>query len=229
MDTNQPGPLEPYNLFTTDPLLPAAVAREGGDGHHDALANFGERVGSTEVFSWGDDANRYPPKLVSHDRFGDRIDEVEYHPAYHSLLELSVTEGLHTLRFETEPGDGGYVARNARMLMASQVDVGHGCPISMTGAVLPALRHQSEIAAEWEPRIMSRSYDPSLVAPGSKAGCLIGMGMTERQGGSDVRANTSPAVATNSGGPGGHYLITGHKWFTSAPMCDAFLILAQVP
>jgi putative acyl-CoA dehydrogenase len=228
-DTNQPGPLEPYNLYTSDPVLRSCVKREGAGGDDADLAAFGALVGSEEVVEWGFLANKHHPELVTHDRFGERIDEVRYHPAYHSLLELSVGAGIHASHYDCVPGDGSYVARTARMQMISQIEVGHGCPTSMTGAVLPALRTQPDIAAEWEPRIRTRSYDGRLVAPHTKPGNLLGMGLTEKQGGSDVRANTSTAVPVNGGGPGGEYRITGHKWFTSAPMCDAFLLLAQAP
>jgi len=226
--SNQPGPLEPYNLFTSDPVLGEAFAREGGTDTA-LLTAFGERAGSDEVIEWGHLANRHEPELITHDRFGDRVDEVAYHPAYHSLLQMSVEAGIHSLRYEAQPGDGTYVTRNAMMNMACQVDMGHLCPISMTGAALPALRHTPELAAEWEPRIVSRAYDPHLVEPSTKAGVLLGMGMTERQGGSDVRANISTAVPLNGGGPGGGYRLGGHKWFTSAPMCDGFLVLAHAP
>ncbi|MDG2113551.1 MAG: acyl-CoA dehydrogenase family protein [Actinomycetota bacterium] len=224
--TNQPGPLEPYNLFTSDPVLGEAFAREGSS---DAglLTAFGERAGSDEVFEWGHQANRFPPELATHDRFGDRLDEVTYHPSYHSLMDLSVTNGIHSMRYEGEPGDGGYVTRNALMNMMCQVDMGHLCPISMSGSVLPALRHTPELAEVWEPRILTRSYDPRLIAPEDKSSALLGMGMTERQGGSDVRANVSVAIPVDGGGPGGEYRLEGHKWFTSAPMCDAFLVLAH--
>jgi len=226
---NQATPLEPYNLFTTDPILHDSVAREGGGKAMDSLVAFGERCGSEEVFEWGHLANRHSPELVTHDRFGDRVDEVTFHPAYHSLLELSVGEGIHCSHYSTAPGDGEYVARTARMNLISQVEVGHGCPTSMTGAVLFALRLQPELSAVWEPRICTRSYDPRLIAPDQKTGALLGMGLTERQGGSDVRANTSTAVPVDGGGPAGEYRLTGHKWFTSAPMSDAFLVLAQAP
>lgn len=225
---NQATPLEPYNLYATDPVLHDALVREGAD-ETDSLHAFGARVGSSEVFGWGFDANKHVPELVTHDRVGNRIDEVVYHPSYHSLLGLSISEGLHNSHNAGDPGDGAYISRNARMYLMSQVEVGHGCPLSMTGAVLPALRHQPELAAQWEPMIASRTYDPKLAPPGEKQGVLLGMGMTERQGGSDVRANTSSAVPVNGGGPGGEYRLTGAKWFTSAPMCDAFLVLANTP
>jgi len=226
---NQPPPLEPYNLFTTDPVLADVVEREGATDSIGGLAEFGERVGSVEAFEWGALANRFEPELLTHDRFGDRIDEVRYHPAYHSLMDLSVSEGLHCRHYEATAGDGGYVARNAAMFMMAQIDTGHGCPISMTGAGLYALQHQPELSALWGPMVRSRIYDPTLAAPQDKAGVLLGMSMTERQGGSDVRANTSVAVPINGGGPGGEYRVTGSKWFVSAPMCDAFLALAYAP
>lgn len=222
-------PLEPYNLFTSDPVLVRAVAREGAVNNHDDLVSFGERVGSEEVYQWGFDANRFSPELLTHDRFGERIDEIRYHPSYHRLMELSVAAGIHSSHYDGKPGDGAYVARAARMHLVSQIEVGHGCPTSMTGAVLPALREQADLATVWEPRVRTRSYDPRLIEPTLKSGNLLGMGLTEKQGGSDVRANTSTAVPVNGGGPGGEYRLTGHKWFTSAPMCDAFLILAHAP
>jgi len=227
--SNQVPPLEPYNLYTSDPVLVEAMAAEGAKDDHDLLVAFGERVGSEEVIAWGHQANRHSPELRTHDRYGDRVDEVEYHPAYHELLGLSVSEGLHCLRFEREPGEGAYVTRNTLLYLMSQVEVGHGCPVSMTSSVLPALRHQPDLAEVWEPRIVSRAYAPELAPVEQKPGVLVGMGMTERQGGSDVRANTSIASPVNGGGPGGEYRLTGHKWFTSAPMCDGFLLLAQAP
>ncbi len=227
--TNQTPPLEPYNLFTTDPVLDDAVTREGDKGDRDHLSAFGERVGSEEVFTWGHEANRHSPVLETHDRFGNRLDAISYHPSYHSLMEISVSNGLHCLRYERSPGDGGYVTRNALMYLMAQVEVGHGCPISMTSSVLAALRTQPDLAAVWEPRIISRKYDPRPINTADKAGSLLGMGLTEKQGGSDVRANTSVARPVAAGGPGAEYRLTGHKWFASAPMSDAFLMLAQTP
>ena len=224
---NQPGPVDSYNLFTADPVLPTAVRREGGNT--DLLTAFGAQVGSDEIREWARLANRNVPILHTHDRFGDRIDEVEYHPAYHSLLNLAVEAGIHCMRYEQPAGDGGYVTRNALMGLITQIEMGHGCPTSMTSAALTTLRYQPELAEIWEPLILSRNYEHQLRAPQHKSGVLIGMGMTEKQGGSDVRANTSTAVACNGGGPGGEYRLEGHKWFTSAPMCDAFLILAYAP
>ncbi len=227
--TSALAPLEPYNLYSADPVLRRAVEREGAGAADADLVEFGARVGSEEVYRWGFEANRFSPELVTHDRFGERIDEVHYHPSYHRLMELSVGAGIHASHYDGAPGDGSYVARTARMHLVSQVEVGHGCPMSMTGAVLPALREQPDLVAVWEPRIRTRSYDRRLIDPAAKTGNLLGMGLTEKQGGSDVRANTSVAVPVAGGGPGGEYRLTGHKWFTSAPMCDAFLVLAQAP
>jgi putative acyl-CoA dehydrogenase len=227
--TNQPPPLEPYDPFRSDPTLADAVAREGSSDDRDLLEAFGRRVGSDEVVTWGFEANRFTPELVTHDRYGHRVDEVVYHPSYHALMDLSVSEGLHCLHYEREPGRGGYVTRSALLYLISQVEAGHTCPISMTSSVLPALRHQADLSGVWEPRIVTRSYDPRPVEASRKSGVLLGMGMTEKQGGSDVRANTTTAVPRDGRGAGGEYALTGHKWFTSAPMCDAFLVLAQAP
>ena len=224
---NQPGPLPSYNLFTSDPVLPEAVRREGGNLK--LLESFGKQVGSLETREWGRLANKNVPILHTHDASGNRIDEIEYHPAYHSLLNLAVESGVHCMRYEKPPGDGAYVTRNALMGLITQIEMGHGCPTSMTSGSLMALRHQPELAEIWEPLTITRSYDRQLKAPGVKSGVLLGMGMTEKQGGSDVRANTSTASPVSAGGPGGEYRIEGHKWFTSAPMCDAFLILAYAP
>ena len=220
---NQPGPLASYNIFTTDPVLSDAVSREGGDIK--LLETFGARVGREEVREWGRLANKNVPILHTHDPFGERIDEVEFHPAYHSMLSLAVESGIHCMRYEQPPGNGAYVTRNALMGLITQVEMGHGCPTSMTSGAVMALRHQPEISEIWEPLTVTRNYDPQLQAPDKKSGLLLGMGMTEKQGGSDVRANTSTATPTSDG----QYCLEGHKWFTSAPMCDAFLVLAYAP
>ena len=174
----------------------------------------------------GAEANRFPPELKSHDRYGNRVDEVEFHPSWHRLMEIGVENGLHSLPW-TDPGPGANVARATLFSMLAQAEAGVGCPISMTYSVVPALRHQPELAEVWEPRFLSDGYDGHLLPADRKPGALAGMAMTEKQGGSDVRANTTRAEAMNGGGPGGEYAITGHKWFCSAPMCDAFLVLAQ--
>lgn len=224
---NQPPPLEDWNPYTTNPVLEDALARYGAKWAHDTLVEFGERVGSAEVYSWGLQANRHPPELRTHDRFGHRVDLVDYHPAYHSLMELGITHGLHSLPWERHPGDGTYVARAVLFYLLGQIEAGVGCPLSMTHAAVPTLRTRPELADVWEPRIVSRVYDPRPVPAHLKAGNLIGMGMTEKQGGSDVRANTTRAEPV--AGSEGLYRLTGHKWFTSAPMSDAFLMLAQAP
>ncbi len=223
--TNQPPPLEGYDLFDADPILATAVEREGGGWAVAELNRFGSSVGSSEVIRWGFDANVHEPVLRTHDRYGHRVDEVEFHPAWHALMELSVTNGLHSLPFERPSGEGARVVRDALFTMVSQIEAGHGCPISMTTSVVPALRAAPELAGEWEPTILSRTYDPELQPIGTKRGAILGMGMTEKQGGSDVRTNASTAEPSADG----TYRLTGHKWFTSAPMSDGFLVLAQAP
>jgi putative acyl-CoA dehydrogenase len=221
---NQAPPLEGYNLFLNDRVLGEALKREGADWAADRVRNLGEILGG-EPLRWAVQANAYPPVLRTHDRYGNRVDEIEYHPAYHALMQLAVGHELHALPWR-DPRPGAHVARAALFYLQSQVEAGHGCPISMTYSVLPALRQQPQVAAEWEPRIVSNEYDPRLLPATEKRGVICGMAMTEKQGGSDVRANTTRAVAIGKGGPGGEYEITGHKWFCSAPMSDAFLILA---
>ena len=222
---NQVPPLVDYDLFMTDPVLPDAVEREGARWALEFLARFGGAAGTSEMFEAGRLANEHVPVLRTHDRVGNRIDEIEFHPAYHRLMELSISNGLHSLPYERPTGEGGRVARDAAFMVVNQVEAGHSCPISMTTAVVPALRVESGLAAEWEPQILSREYDAPLGPLPSKAGVTMGMGMTEKQGGSDVRANTS--VATPLGD--GTYELVGHKWFVSAPMSDGFLVTAQAP
>jgi putative acyl-CoA dehydrogenase len=224
---NQPPPLEGYNLFATDPVLQAALEREGAAWAADHTRRFGETVGG-EPFAWGVEANTHPPVLRTHDRYGNRIDTVEFHPAWHHLMALAVENGLHALPWR-EARPGAHVARAALFMLLSQAESGVGCPLSMTYSAIPTLRRQPEVSAEWEPRLTSLDYDPRSLPAGEKRGALCGMAMTERQGGSDVRANTTIARPIGPGGSGAEYEITGHKWFCSAPMCDAFLILAQAP
>ena len=219
---NQPPPLHDYDLAGADPVLTKALEREGAKWAVEEVSDFGRTMASATVYEWGFSANRHPPTLRSHDRFGNRIDFVDFHPAWHHLLDLAVSQGLHSLPWEPGSRRGSHLARAAKTFLASQIEAGHFCPISMTYAVLPALRHQPDLASEWEPRILTRSYDPSLSPATDKRGALLGMGMTEKQGGSDVRANTTRAESAE-----GAYHLTGHKWFTSAPMNDAFLVLAQ--
>jgi putative acyl-CoA dehydrogenase len=225
---NQVSPLVGYNLFTTDRALAEALQREGGGWAEDQAHRLGEILGGEEAIQWGFDANNNPPVLHTHDARGERIDEVRFHPAWHALMRLSVSFGLHNLPWAM-PRDGAHVARAALSLLAGQNEAGHSCPISMTYASVPVLRRQAELAREWEGRIASTIYDPRFLPAAAKSGALVGMAMTEKQGGSDVRANTTRAVPTSQGGPGGEYRLTGHKWFCSAPMCDAFLVLAQAP
>jgi putative acyl-CoA dehydrogenase len=225
---NQPPPLADVNLFTTDRALAEALGREGGGWAAAGLAAFGARLGEPEVVDWGVQANRYPPVLHAFDRFGRRRDEVEFHPAWHALLGLAVGQGLHSAPWRA-PRPGAHVARAAGVMLLTQVEAGVCCPVGMTYAAVPALRTQPDVAAEWEPRIGSTTYDARPRPAAEKGGALLGMGMTEKQGGSDVRTNTTRAVPVAGGGPGGEYRLTGHKWFCSAPMCDAFLVLAQAP
>ncbi len=221
---NQPAPLDQYDLVAAEPTLIDALERGDAGWAIDGVKEFGWRVASPEVYEWGFLANRHSPELRTHDRYGNRIDHVEFHPAWHQLLDLSVGHGLHSLPWEPSQPKAGHLVRTSLTFLASQIEAGHFCPISMTYAVLPALRQQPDLASSWEPKVVSRAYDPSFRRPSEKTGLLMGMGMTEKQGGSDVRAGTTQAVPAD-----GEYLITGHKWFMSAPMNDAFLILAQAP
>jgi putative acyl-CoA dehydrogenase len=225
---NQPPPLVDYNLFDADAPLREALEREGASWALDVVRDLGRIAGTEEAINWGFQANSNPPQLRTHDRFGNRIDEVEFHPAWHRLMEVAIGHGLHALPWR-EPREGAHAARAAGFYVWSQVEGGHGCPVSMTYAAIPALRTQPELAAEWEPLITTLEYDPGLRPHATKRGLLFGMAMTEKQGGSDVRSNTTRAIPTGAGGPGAEHLLTGHKWFCSAPMCDAFLVLAQAP
>jgi putative acyl-CoA dehydrogenase len=225
---NQPPPLENYNLFDSDCALKEAVNRDGG-GWIDAEARkLGELLGKPDTINLGVLANRFTPELRTHDRFGYRIDEVAYHPAYHELMCIGIAAQTHSLPW-IEKRPGVHVARAALVMLRHQIDEGSSCPLTMTFAAIPSLRVQPELATEWEPRALSPVYDPRSAPAFAKKGVLLGMGMTERQGGSDVQANTTLAEPLYGGGPGEEYVITGHKWFCSAPMCDAFLILAQAP
>src|SRR5947209_19158204 len=223
---NQPPRLEGYNVFEQNRPLVDALRREGAEAFESRARELGERAGTPEALERGRLANENPPVLRTHDRFGNRIDEVEFHPAWHELLHLAVASGIHALPWR-EPVPGAQAGRAAMMLAMSGVESGTGCPLSMTYAGVPALRGQPEVAEGWEPGLVSLEYDRRCVPGEEKRGALMGMAMTERQGGSDVRANTTIARPLNGGGPGAEYEITGHKWFCSAPMCDAFLVLAQ--
>ncbi|WP_326755557.1 acyl-CoA dehydrogenase family protein [Streptomyces hirsutus] len=224
--TNQAPPLTQYDVFTADRALTEAVERHLDPSLLDEglseLSALGRTSGSAQVQEWGVQANENPPRLRTHDRYGHRIDEVDFHPAWHRLLGKGVSAGLTNAW--TRPG--GHVRRAAGFVVWSQVEAGNGCPLSMTHAAVPALRADPALAAEWEPRLTSVVYDRALRPAHEKPGVLFGMGMTEKQGGSDVRANTTSARPLAEDGT---YELTGHKWFCSAPMSDAFLVLAQAP
>lgn len=228
---NQPQDLLDYNLFTTDIALQEAVAREGAAWATDELDRFGAESGRADYLALGQLANKYIPEFDTHDHHGHRVDIVRFHPAYHQLMQKAISEGLHASPW-LHPQAGAHVARAARFYMQSQVEAGHGCPVTMTFAAIPCLQAQPDLAAQWLPKIMSLEYDPRNIPAAQKKGLTIGMAMTEKQGGSDVRANTTRAipVAAGSDADGGQaYELTGHKYFVSAPMSDAFLVLAQAP
>ena len=215
MAANQAPPLAGHDLFACNRPLVEALAREGAGWAAEQCSSFG-RVLTGEPLEWGRLANENPPKLRTHDRYGERIDAVEFHPAWHEMMRLSLAHGTHSLSW-TEEREGAHVARAALFMLASQIEAGHGCPVSMTHAAVPALRTAApHLAAEWEPRLTSTVYGE---------GALCGMAMTERQGGSDVRANTT--TATPAGGD--EYELNGSKWFCSAPQSDIFLVLVQAP
>ncbi len=223
---NQSVPLQNYNTFEQDRPLVEALRREGADWAEERALSFGALCGSEQVIRWGFEANEKRPVLRSHDRYGNRVDEVEFDSSWHELMRIGIAEGLHALPWR-EPGPGAHVARAALFMQLAQAEGGVGCPISMTYSAISALRRQPGLAEEWEPRLLSLDYDERFAPAPDKRGALCGMAMTEKQGGSDVRANTTTAMPRNGGGLGGEYEITGHKWFCSAPMCDTFLVLAQ--
>lgn len=226
---NQSAPLENYNLFSTNRGLRDAVQFNGGAAHAGFLDQVGSKLGSAEMLKAGQLANQYTPQLKTHDRQGRRIDQVEFHPAYHELMEAAIAWGIHTGPWapgtDGKPEAAGHVKRAAAFMMFTEIEASVLCPISMTYAVIPALKFNPRIAAEWLPKLYGRQYDPRFIPAAQKGAVTMGMGMTEKQGGSDVRANTTVAAPL----AGEEYAITGHKWFMSAPMCDAFLILAQAP
>jgi putative acyl-CoA dehydrogenase len=223
---NQAPPLVGYDVYAADDTLTEGVARHASPATlpeiDNELGELGRAAGSAQAQRWGEEANTYSPVLRTHDRHGNRIDEVDFHPSWHRLLSHAVSAGLTDAWSRPD----GHLRRAAGFLVWTQAEAGHGCPVSMTHAAVPALRADPVLAAEWEPRLTSRAYDPSLLPPGRKPGALFGMGMTEKQGGSDVRANTTRAEPLAEEGA---YLLTGHKWFCSAPMSDGFLVLAQAP
>jgi putative acyl-CoA dehydrogenase len=220
---NQPPPLTGHDV-AEDPVLLDALSREGASWALPSVRELGRLAGSARAQEWGRQANENPPRLHTHDRYGNRIDEVEFHPAWHSLMDVAVSHGLHAAPWRSDSA-GAHVARAAGFYVWGSADAGHCCPISMTYAIVPALRNAPSLAAQYEPLLGALSYDPGLRPPLGKQGLLAGMSMTEKQGGSDVRANTTRAVPS----PDGSYRLTGHKWFTSAPMCDLFLVLARAP
>ncbi len=230
---NQPPPLDGRDAFADDVTLREAVTRHDAGWADDELHAVGRLVGDSAWIERGRLANEHPPVLRTHDRYGQRVDEVEYHPAYHELMAAGVAHGLHAVPWADER-TGAHVARAARYVLWPQVDNGTLCPLTMTYAVVPSLRHQPDLAAAWEPLVTSDTYDPTfgpaLGPAGDKRGALFGMAMTEKQGGSDVRANTTRAWPAQPGrdGPGALHRLTGHKWFCSAPMNDAFLVLAKL-
>ncbi|KUN67860.1 DNA alkylation response protein [Streptomyces canus] len=222
--TNQPPPLSPYDA-SDDPVLLEGLRREGAGWAEEGIRRLGLRAGSAEAQEWADQANRHEPVLRTHDRYGNRVDEVDFHPSWHHLMRTAVAEGLAGTPW-SEDRPGAHVARTAGGLVWGHTDAGHGCPTSMTYAAIPALRKEPELAKVYEPLLTGREYEPELSVPAEKRGLLAGMGMTEKQGGSDVRTNTTVATPTAESGV---YTLRGHKWFTSAPMCDVFLVLAQAP
>ncbi|PZR10145.1 MAG: DNA alkylation response protein, partial [Archangium gephyra] len=217
--TNQSTPLV-YDAWSTDLPLREAVAREGGGWHEEELKKYGVRVGG-ELMAAGILANENKPKFRPFDRFGNRLDEVEFHPSYHQLMGAAIDAGVTHLGW-SKKNKGSHVARMAMSYLHNQADQGTSCPLTMTYASVPAINHAPELAKTWLPKIISNKYDPKFVPADQKAGVTFGMGMTEKQGGSDVRTNTTKAFAN-----GDSYELVGHKWFFSAPMCDAFLVLAQ--
>ena len=217
---NQAPPLAPYNAWATDRALQEAVKREGGAWAEKQLNAYGAVVGS-ELMELGFAANENKPKLKLFDRYGNRLDEVEFHPAYHRVMQINMSHAIHSFAWRNESTPGAHVARAALSYMGGQVEAGTGCPLTMTYAVVPALRHAPELAKQWLPKITGTDYDPRVQPFAQKSACTVGMGMTEKQGGSDVRANTTRATRM----PDGSYEIVGHKWFFSAPMCDAWLVL----
>jgi putative acyl-CoA dehydrogenase len=224
--TNQPPPLENYDAFALDAPLREAAARDGGAPALEKLSAYGPVVGSAQTIALAAQANTYTPVLRTHDRYGHRIDEVEYHPAYHALMRQAMEHGVHSATWEIA-GPGGHVAHAGLLYLHSQAEPGTGCPLTMTHACVPALRTDAGLAGQWEPRVLSRRYDERCIPASQKTSATLGMAMTEKQGGSDVRANTSEARPLGRRGPGEPYHLTGHKWFCSAPMSDAFLTLAQ--
>jgi putative acyl-CoA dehydrogenase len=224
--SNQVPELGDYNIFSTDIALVEGVRRGQADWHQEQLNRFGAELGSKDLLRLGDLANRHLPELNTHDRFGNRVDFVEFHPSWHELLRLLRKEGLHALPW-AQPKTGAHVARAAGYFMQSQVEAGSLCPTTMTFASIPVLANEPALFSELQSRLFSCEHDARDLPIGQKKSILIGMGMTEKQGGSDVRSNATVARPLNGEGRGAAYALTGHKWFFSAPMCDAHLVLAR--
>ncbi len=223
---NQAPALEGVDVFASNLPLVEATQREGAGWVSERASELGKFVGGEPQQLWGRLANENKPVLKTHDRYGNRIDEVEFHPAWHKLMKMGVEHELHALPWRSEQ-PAAHAARAALYMTAMQAEAGFCCPITMTFAVLPALRAQPELLEEWGPLVTATSYDPRLIPASEKGSAIAGMAMTEKQGGSDVKANTTIARPLNGGGPGAEYEIVGHKWFCSAPMSDLFLVLAQ--
>jgi len=224
---NQPLPLVDRNLFSGNRALQDAMRFNAPALPLDELKRLGEQVGTSAMQTHARLANVYTPRLLTHDRTGHRVDQVEFHPSYHALMDLAVSSGLHGAPWAE--GTHAHVRRAAGFMLFTELEPSTLCPISMSYAVTPALKGNAAIAAEWGPKLTHRAYDPRFAPASQKTGMTMGMGMTEKQGGSDVRANTTQAVRDGSDAWGERYTLVGHKWFFSAPMCDAFLVLAQAP
>jgi putative acyl-CoA dehydrogenase len=223
---NQAPLLQDVDVFSSNLPLVEALQREGGGWARERAAELGKFVGGLPQQHWGPLANENKPVLHTHDRYGNRIDEVEFHPAWHKLMRMGVENELHSLPWTSEE-PAAHVARAGLYMTAMQAEAGFACPITMTFAVVPALRATPALAAEWEPLVTATTYDPRSIPAAAKSSAISGMAMTEKQGGSDVRANTTFARPLNGGGAGAEYELVGHKWFCSAPMSDIFLVLAQ--
>ncbi|MGE0072126.1 MAG: acyl-CoA dehydrogenase family protein, partial [Thiomonas sp.] len=222
--TNQAPPLQDYNLYTADPALQEAVERGAASWAHAALAEHGAELGTAASYARGRLANAYPPTLQAFDARGFRRDQIEFHPAWHELMAGIARRGLHTGPW-AHPRAGAHVARAAGFILQTQIEAGSMCPTTMTYGAIPALSRDATLARDWLPTLLHAEYDPRDLPFVQKRGGLIGMGMTEKQGGSDLRSNTTYAEPDGAGG----YRLTGHKWFFSAPQCDAHLVLAQAP
>jgi putative acyl-CoA dehydrogenase len=224
---NQPPPLEGFNAWTGNRVLVESVAREGGAWIAPEAERLGDLVGSAAFQALAADANRHPPELRTHDRFGRRIDTVDYHPAYHELMGLAFGTGLHSLAW-TEQRPGAFVARAALNYLWNQGENGTACPVTMTFAAMQMLGHDAELQAAWAPKLAARDYDPRPLPQAAKRAVTVGMAMTEKQGGSDLRAVETRAAPLTPDEGGLDHALTGHKWFCSAPMSDAFFTLARL-